>query len=221
MGRRHSDKVISKEQILNLATKEFIEQGFHGARMENIAKTGRFNKAMIYYHFKDKEAIYEEVLKYVILHIVTRLNAVSEDPDSMEDLLSDVFDTYAGLVMEKPDFVRLAIYELMRGGPVFKKLHILKLADVPFNPINGRIYKYIQRQMKEGKIIKMDVFQLMLTIIGQIITTLFLVYMKDFMKDLKLPLNPELLINGLIKNRKKFIVEFTMKSIAIPPGGKK
>jgi AcrR family transcriptional regulator len=189
--------------------------------MDRIAKAGRFNKAMIYYHFKDKQAIYEDVLKYVILHIINRLNAVSKDPASMRDLLNDIFDTYVGLVMDKPDFVRLVIYEMMRGGPVLKKLGVVKLADVPFNPINGRIYKYIQKQMKEGKIAKMDVFQLMLTIIGQIFTALFLIYMKDFLKGLKLPLDTESLVNRLLRNRKKFILDFTMKTIAIPQGGKK
>ena len=59
MGRRPSGQVVSKDKILRAATQEFIEQGFHGARMDRIARTGKFNKAMIYYHFKDKQSIYE------------------------------------------------------------------------------------------------------------------------------------------------------------------
>ncbi len=34
---------------------EFADNGFHGARIDSIARKAKVNKAMIYYHFKGKE----------------------------------------------------------------------------------------------------------------------------------------------------------------------
>ncbi len=219
MGRRPSHEVVSKDVILKAAAQEFIEQGFHGARMDRIAKIGKFNKAMIYYHFKDKQAIYDEVLKSVILRVIGELNAIPNEPASLEEMIGMVYDTYQHLAFECPEYIKLTLYELIRGGPSLKKLKIIKWSNVPFNPINGKIFLFLKKKMKEGAIKKMNVFQLIMTIIGQAITVIILSFMKDVMKDFKLPLNPSLIIDGLLKKRRKFIIDFTMQSLQ-PKGGK-
>src|SRR5258708_32943754 len=52
--------------ILKAAIQEFAEHGIAGARIDAIARAARVNKALLYYYFKDKEAIYEAVLDQVI-----------------------------------------------------------------------------------------------------------------------------------------------------------
>lgn len=49
-------------KILTSAKRNFALHGFEGARIEEIAQEAEINKAMIYYHFKNKKALYEEVL---------------------------------------------------------------------------------------------------------------------------------------------------------------
>ena len=59
---RKKDKSKIYDQILASATKEFADKGFAGARMDGIARQATINKAMIYYHISDKEALYNTVL---------------------------------------------------------------------------------------------------------------------------------------------------------------
>ena len=48
------------------ATEVFVEKGFSGARVDEIARRAKANKAMIYYHFGSKEGLYKAVLlKYI------------------------------------------------------------------------------------------------------------------------------------------------------------
>jgi TetR/AcrR family transcriptional regulator len=52
----------SREKILQAAEKVFAEKGRHGARMEEIAGRAKVNKAMVYYFFKSKENLFNDVL---------------------------------------------------------------------------------------------------------------------------------------------------------------
>src|SRR3954468_23670788 len=55
----------SRGAILKAAVREFAREGVAGARTDAIAKTAGVNKALLYYYFKDKEAIYQAVLDEV------------------------------------------------------------------------------------------------------------------------------------------------------------
>ena len=52
-----SDAVESREIIIREATRLFVEHGFHGISMRQIAEAVGMSKAGLYYHFKDKEAL--------------------------------------------------------------------------------------------------------------------------------------------------------------------
>src|SRR4051812_37940516 len=55
----------SRAAILKAAVREFAREGVAGARTDAIARLARVNKALIYYYFKDKEALYDAVLDEV------------------------------------------------------------------------------------------------------------------------------------------------------------
>ncbi|HRP69951.1 MAG TPA: TetR/AcrR family transcriptional regulator, partial [Turneriella sp.] len=52
----------TRDTILAAAVEEFAQNGFAGARTENIAKAANVNKAMLHYYFQDKETLYDAVL---------------------------------------------------------------------------------------------------------------------------------------------------------------
>ena len=54
----------TKPQILQAAAAEFAAKGLAGARVDSIAEASGCNKAMIYYFFKNKEALYLAVLEH-------------------------------------------------------------------------------------------------------------------------------------------------------------
>src|ERR1700690_3854845 len=52
----------SRASILKAAVAEFSENGIAGARTDAIARAAHVNKALLYYYYKDKEALYQAVL---------------------------------------------------------------------------------------------------------------------------------------------------------------
>jgi AcrR family transcriptional regulator len=52
----------TKKDLFAAARRVFAAKGYDGTSVQEIAQTARVNKAMIYYHFRDKRALYRAVL---------------------------------------------------------------------------------------------------------------------------------------------------------------
>ena len=57
---------MTKKRILDVATEELATLGYSGLSMNKLAEKLKINKAMIYYYFKDKRNLYDEVISSII-----------------------------------------------------------------------------------------------------------------------------------------------------------
>jgi TetR/AcrR family transcriptional regulator len=55
----------SRTAILQAAIREFAREGVAGARTDAIARAAKVNKALLYYYFRDKEALYVAALEEI------------------------------------------------------------------------------------------------------------------------------------------------------------
>ena len=62
-NKRRTENGTSRQRLFAAAAVEFAARGFAGASVDRIAAAARVNKAMIYYHFKSKAALYREILR--------------------------------------------------------------------------------------------------------------------------------------------------------------
>jgi AcrR family transcriptional regulator len=109
--KRKNDPERTRADILAVATEEFAEQGFSGARVDMIAERTRTTKRMIYYYFGSKEGLYLAVLekKYEeIRAFESTLHLTDMDPEAaMRTLIAATFDYQES----HPDLVRLVAVE--------------------------------------------------------------------------------------------------------------
>jgi AcrR family transcriptional regulator len=108
---RSAEVEETRENILNIATREFSEKGLSGARIDEIAEQTNTSKRMIYYYFGSKEGLYRAVLEREygrIRDAETELN-LEELPAlaALRQLISRTFDWH----FQHPDFVRLVMNE--------------------------------------------------------------------------------------------------------------
>ena len=81
----------SRAAILQAAVGEFSREGVAGARTGAIARSARVNKALLYYYFKDKEALYGAVLDQVFVGLTKAIEyALSQNLPPREKLLAYV-----------------------------------------------------------------------------------------------------------------------------------
>jgi AcrR family transcriptional regulator len=101
----------AKADILDVATAEFSEKGFAGARVDEIAARTQTSKRMIYYYFRDKEGLFVAVLEqgYRNMRLLERSLEIESLPPvaAMQRLIAATFDYQAA----HESFVRLVMAE--------------------------------------------------------------------------------------------------------------
>ena len=64
------DSLNAEERILKAATDVFAEKGYDAAGVDEIAKRADVTKPLIYYYFKGKKTILEELIKRYLKAVV-------------------------------------------------------------------------------------------------------------------------------------------------------
>src|SRR5215208_8037780 len=67
------------ERIWDAARSEFSRRGYHGARVQGIARGASCNVALIYRHWSSKKALYLDILRSVWLSAATEIARLAED----------------------------------------------------------------------------------------------------------------------------------------------
>src|SRR5918998_777190 len=80
MARPKTPNPDTRQRILAAAGEEFGTHGFAATTVDRIARRARVNKAMIYYHFPNKRALYTCIIRDVFAPITHRVrDAMRED----------------------------------------------------------------------------------------------------------------------------------------------
>src|SRR3954463_4690652 len=75
LSNRASRAAARREAIVGAALEEFVARGFAATRLDDVARRAGVAKGTIYLHFKDKEALFEELVRTAIVPLVARLGA--------------------------------------------------------------------------------------------------------------------------------------------------
>lgn len=114
--RRERDGVGSRERLLAAATEEFAARGFDGAKVDRIARRARVNKAMLYYHFQHKAALYREILASLFRRLAAEVALVRDAGGAPDDQLRRFIRTIAGVITVEPHFPSIWLREMAEGG---------------------------------------------------------------------------------------------------------
>ena len=104
----------TRSRILDAAERAFAEGGLAGARVASIAEAAGANKAMLYYYFDSKEALYFAVLERVMGQVAEVAVAVGLDAARPPAEAIPAFITgYQRVLAAHPHFVRVVLRGLL------------------------------------------------------------------------------------------------------------
>jgi AcrR family transcriptional regulator len=164
----------TREKLLNAATKVFVEKGFSGARVDEIAKRARANKAMIYYHFRDKQSLYQAVLLRLLAPIHDHIEALGRARLGPRKRLTAF---YAGIVQrfaEKPALPHVMIREILAGGR-----HMDRETAQAFSGILAFVSRTLEEGRRAGSFRSVNPLLFHLSVIGPI----FLFFVSTTFRD--------------------------------------
>ena len=110
------DTSVMYRQILEAATNEFADKGYSGARMDEIARQAKINKAMIYYHIGDKEALYATVLNSTFGNMAAVMGENIKWGKSPTENLHVYFQTVSTSIQQNPRIPPIMLRETASGG---------------------------------------------------------------------------------------------------------
>ena len=143
--RRNAER--TRAEILAAATREFMERGLNGARVDNIAARTRTNKRMIYYYFKSKERLYIAVLENAYRKIREAEKQLRLDDlppgEAIRCLVEFTFDYH----WKNPQLAKLVVIENIHKGKYLSR----SASITSFNlSIIDAIVKVLRRGAEEG-----------------------------------------------------------------------
>ncbi|AEA34376.1 TetR/AcrR family transcriptional regulator [Hippea maritima] len=100
--------------ILTKAKTLFAQKGFDATTMDEIAREAEVNKALIYYYFKDKESLYEEIFKIILKGILDKLYSIKTyEP---REALFEYVKAFCEYAKEDEAFFKILMYEISSSG---------------------------------------------------------------------------------------------------------
>ena len=144
LPERQRDAERTRMEILEIASREFADRGFAGARVDEIASQTRTTKRMIYYYFGSKEQLFVAVLEraYATIRAAEQTIDVDHlDPAAAIRRLAELtFDHHEA----HPDFIRLVSIE-----NIHRAAHITGTDD--FAGQNSPVIELIEGILARGR----------------------------------------------------------------------
>ena len=107
------DAGSTREKIKAAAGEVFVKKGYAAARMQEIANLAGANKAMIYYYFSSKEALFEAILREafqeLVIHLADLLELRETDP---RRLIKRLVHVHFRFLLDHPQLPGLVAREL-------------------------------------------------------------------------------------------------------------
>jgi AcrR family transcriptional regulator len=116
LGRR--DPEARRQAILEAALDVFAAEGFAAAKLDDVADKAGVAKGTIYLHFKDKQDLFEQMVREAVVPVIARLEELAKLPHLPADtVLQAMFQVFRTQVLgtRRKDLLRLIVTE----GPRF------------------------------------------------------------------------------------------------------
>jgi TetR/AcrR family transcriptional regulator len=200
----------SRAAILKAAVTEFADHGVAGARTDAIARAARVNKALLYYYFKDKDALYDAVLDHVFSGLRARVVPVLESALPPRQKMLAYLGTYFDYIAANPRFPRVVQAEWVRS-PDKRTGHMQHIAKEYFRPIYQRLVDVLGEGIAAGEFRPVKPMDFLPSIVAVII---FYFSAAPVMKTLMQidPLSPK-----RIAERRAFVLDFLSAALFTHP----
>ncbi len=147
---------------------EFAQEGIAGARMDAIAAAAGVNKALLYYYFQDKEALYAAVLEDFFVRLLDRVTQAFDGAGPAGERLLNYACAHFDCIAESPHYARLFQGELMSAGRG-KPSHLTRVVERYIRPISVRLIAVLQEGIASREFRHVDAMQFAPSIAGMIV----------------------------------------------------
>lgn len=140
---------ILEEKIIAVAKEVFIEKGFDGASMSDIAARVGINRPTLHYYYRTKDKMFQAVFLSIIQSFIPKIQDVFVDDNKpFSEKIRIVVDTYLEVAKNNPYMPMFVMREINRNAKDFIKA----VKPVYMDEFLNQIAIYLQSAMDKGDI---------------------------------------------------------------------
>ncbi len=153
MGKK---SIITRNKITESARQLFIEKGYDGVKMRELADRAGVNKGLLHHYFNNKQSLFKVVFVHAIDQLFGRIESSLASEGSLDDKINMIVNAYFDMLISNPK-LPIFVFSEMNKNP--KLVHKLFSTDKISILING---------LKKGdkKITHQQAIHIILTIIS-------------------------------------------------------
>lgn len=106
-----------KRSIISAARGLFARKGFHGVSIDEIARAVDVSPAILYRHFKSKQALYDTVLEEFSGLRQSYVDTIVKHGTRFEDALAGMTEVFIEGMADNPDILRIELQSMLEGNP--------------------------------------------------------------------------------------------------------
>lgn len=127
--------LTTEQKILAAARKVFQARGMHGARMQEIADAADINKAMLHYYFRNKNQLFQAVLKEAMQQLFPKFELLTLPGTPFEKRIELFVQGYLDVLIENPFVPGFVLNEVNQNPAAFERLFIPRGAKSHYKKI--------------------------------------------------------------------------------------
>lgn len=112
----------TEERIFEAAQAVFLESGFDGARMKEIARRAEINHSMLHYYFRTKGQLFGAVFRRAAMHFMPPLTDVLRSGLPLLEKIDRFVGQYLETIKANPHMPGFIIQELRRKPDALKEI---------------------------------------------------------------------------------------------------
>nr|QIG93093.1 TetR/AcrR family transcriptional regulator [Bradyrhizobium sp. 6(2017)] len=149
VANRAEKSAERRAAIVEAAMDEFIARGFAATRLDDVAKRAGVAKGTLYLYFKDKESMFEELIRTALVPLISRMTALPTIKGPVRDAVEGFAETFIREVVatRRGDIIRLIVSE----GPRFPAIADFYFREVVSKGLAG-MRALVQLAITRGEI---------------------------------------------------------------------
>jgi TetR/AcrR family transcriptional regulator len=194
--------------ILKAAERIFAANGPEGTSTEAIAEAAKVNKALLFYHFKSKEALFRAVAEDMLGQFHREAMLVLSDDAPAKEALTKYFDLVFDAFRSRPDIGFLLHRAVLSDSKLTERV-----AQKYLMPRLNKLAALIERGVREGDFRPVDGFQTALSLNALIVMSFL------WAPVVKSITGIDSVSEDNVRKRKHAVIDFVRHGLFRHPGG--
>lgn len=154
----------TEQKIKDAARKVFLEHGYDGAKIRQIAEEAGVNLAMVNYYFRSKDLLFKSIYVDTFHAFLSRMVTMLNEETPLEVKIWKIVDRYTDFIQENALMPMFVLSEQRKDGlDFFQELNVKGIVE------NSFFQKQLLAEAEKGRIRMVDPLQVIVTILSNIV----------------------------------------------------